>query len=395
VSIQNESIAWGNIFPAINIEGHLSTTYADDGSREGTFYSNSLVGTIRQVIFDYGVFSAISQAEYQSRRAQKQFMAQKQNLMLSVATTYMDVLLAEDQLRFAKANVKSLKNLKKVKARYEAGLATIADLKLAKAQLYNVKAEKEQNQNKLETSYYQLYLLTGEITRNLAVLKSGQKYQQTEKSLKQWVQIAKKHNYQLQAQKASKQAAREAISVASSNFLPSVSLVAGYTMQNFSGSSEGMLASNVFNEHIRSGSLRLNVSWNIFSGGRDFAERYQAAYAYERAKYQTVQTQRDIVRKTTNDFLAVNEQVKRVQALKQAVNASQTAYKQFKNRYKVGTADITEVLDQLKQLFEKKSRLAEAKYDYIKAVLRLKLNAGTLSKKDLVFFNQWLKSMPS
>jgi outer membrane protein len=72
------------------------------------------------------------------------------------------------------------------------------------------------------------------------------------------------------------------------------------------------------------------------------------------------------------------------------VKSSKLSYQQFIERYRIGTATITDVLDQQNSLFESTTKLASARYDYINAMLQLKYDAGTISLKDIRYFNSWL-----
>ena len=96
------------------------------------------------------------------------------------------------------------------------------------------------------------------------------------------------------------------------------------------------------------------------------------------------------MKKIETDFYNVISTIKRIQSLKQSVVAADSAYQQYQVRFKVGNATITDVLDQLKTLYQSESQLAEAKYAYITNMLNLKLDAGILSPEDIDDFNHWL-----
>ena len=46
--------------------------------------------------------------------------------------------------------------------------------------------------------------------------------------------------------------------------------------------------------------------------------------------------------------------------------------------------------DQQNSLFESTTKLASSRYDYINAMLQLKYDAGSISLKDIQYFNSWL-----
>ena len=58
--------------------------------------------------------------------------------------------------------------------------------------------------------------------------------------------------------------------------------------------------------------------------------------------------------------------------------------------YKVGTRNVVDLLQAEKNLYSAEN-LANAKYDYILANLRLALASGTIAPKDIVNINNLLK----
>lgn len=142
--------------------------------------------------------------------------------------------------------------------------------------------------------------------------------------------------------------------------------------------------------NAKSGAVILQFQWNILNGGTDYASIKKAAFEYQKEQFNTLEQQRSIKQKIETDFYNVISTIKRIQSLKQSVVAADSAYQQYQVRFKVGNATITDVLDQLKTLYQSESQLAEAKYAYITNMLNLKLDAGVLSPEDIDDFNHWL-----
>ena len=82
--------------------------------------------------------------------------------------------------------------------------------------------------------------------------------------------------------------------------------------------------------------------------------------------------------------------VANVTAQKQAVISATSALEATQVGYKVGTRNVVDLLQAEKNLYSAEKNLANAKYDYILANLRLDLSAGTITPGDLVSINNLL-----
>ena len=85
-----------------------------------------------------------------------------------------------------------------------------------------------------------------------------------------------------------------------------------------------------------------------------------------------------------------NSEISRVQALRQALESSQTALKATEAGYEVGTRTAVDVLDARRTLVQAQTNYSRSRYDYILNVLRLKQAAGNLDRKALEEVNAWL-----
>jgi outer membrane protein len=79
-----------------------------------------------------------------------------------------------------------------------------------------------------------------------------------------------------------------------------------------------------------------------------------------------------------------------VQALRQALESSQTALKATEAGYEVGTRTAVDVLNSRKTLVQAKTDYSGSRYDYIVSVLQLRLAAGNLDRPQLTEINGYL-----
>jgi outer membrane protein len=86
----------------------------------------------------------------------------------------------------------------------------------------------------------------------------------------------------------------------------------------------------------------------------------------------------------------VNATIAGIRALEQSVVSAESALKATEAGFDVGTRTIVDVLDSTRNLYNAKSNLAGARYDFINSVLTLKRAAGSLTESDIISINKGL-----
>ena len=102
-------------------------------------------------------------------------------------------------------------------------------------------------------------------------------------------------------------------------------------------------------------------------------------------------TERRVIQEVRSQFSNVVTLVANVNAQNQAVISATSALEATQVGYKVGTRNIVDLLQAEKNLYSAEKNLANAKYDYILANLRLALASGTISPSDIQDISNLLK----
>ena len=90
--------------------------------------------TLRQTIFDYGVWMNLRKANKTVAQAEVDYLAAEQDLIIRVASAYFNILAAEDTLEAEQAARQSIeKQLDQAQKRFEVGLIAITDVQEAQA----------------------------------------------------------------------------------------------------------------------------------------------------------------------------------------------------------------------------------------------------------------------
>ena len=100
---------------------------------------------------------------------------------------------------------------------------------------------------------------------------------------------------------------------------------------------------------------------------------------------------RQVTRNVRDVFNDVVSGIKRVNALKQAVVAGESAVEAKNEGFAAGLITNLDVLDAQRDLYQAQRNYLRARYDFILAVLSLEQSAGQLDEDDVRRVNAWLE----
>jgi len=383
--------AWAAVLPQLSGSIHKTDTSGKDTQPENAgatdYTSEGYSLNLTQTIYSHGKFAQISQASAVSAQAMAKFNYAQQELVLRAAERYFDVLAAQDNLAFTRAEKQSIAHqLKQTQQRFNVGLTAITDVHEAQARYDQSVAQDIAAENKLAISREVLREMTGKDHAELTSLQENTPLLEPNPTdVNEWVKTALLNNFLLLASRESVEAAYAGISKARAGHYPNLDFVASKVYNDIDA---GAGRTREKEETV----LSLQLSMAIFNGGAVMSQSREAGYRHQQSKEILEQTRRATERQARNSFLSVHANISQVKALKQALASSETALKATTAGFKVGTRTTVDVLDSQRDLFRAKLNYALARYEYIKETLRLKLAAGTLSKQDLNAINSWLGS---
>ena len=353
-------------------------------SNSGDFDAQGYTLSLTQPILNFGVFAGIGQARAEVRRAEAEYAAAQQQLMLSVAQAYLGALAAQDNVELAQAERNAIsQQLEVAEGRLSAGLGTITEVHDARARFQFSEASLLDAKNKLSDSLEALGELTGESNESLETLKNEiPTVRPQPENQAQWVKTAEEQNLSIIASQASYDASRKQVQIQRSGHFPSLALVGKVSKTE---SSPAMTTDGTNN------SVGVQLTVPIFQGGFVSANTSQAMHLREAARQQLEASRRSTKRQTRNAYAGVLTGIERVAALKQAVVAGESALTAKQTGFEAGINTNLEVLNAQRDLFIAKRDYAQTRYAYILDLLRLKQATGQLSEKDLREVNGWLR----
>lgn len=326
----------------------------------------------------------VGQANKQLAQSELELEAAKQSLVTRTAERYFEVLAAEDNLEFARAEKDSLKGqLEQAKQRFEVGLIAITDVQEAQAGYDRATANEIQARNQLDVRQEELREITSNYYESLSPL--GEEFPLTPPEpadIEAWTNTAIEQNLEIAAAQMASEIAHEEIRIQYADHFPTFDITGGHGF-NDQGGRFGAT-------EITQSDVGMEINFPIYRGGRTASRTREADHNHKASLERLEQARRSAYRRTRQAYLGVMTQISTVKALKQAVVSSTTALESTRAGFEVGTRTAVDVVEAERGLFESKRDYARARYDYILEILRLKEATGSLSPEDLSIANSWL-----
>ncbi len=387
--------ARGALFPQITAGGQYEERSADGGQviflptgPGSTVFNNETDSTgwqvnLRQTIFRWDQLVTLKQANKQVAKAEADYEAAQQDLIVRVTTRYFDVLAAEDRLRSIHADRLAIaRQLEQAKQRFEVGLIAITDVQESQAAYDQSVAAEIGAKRELATARELLREITGQYVPSLEAPGDEFPLPAPNPAAEQsWIDLAMDQNLALIASRLDEQIARDEIAFRRTGHYPTLELVANYS--DSQDETRDLIDNLSFDTDVTADSISLQLTVPLFSGGRTSSRVREAVYLHRAAREQLQRVARETERATRDAYLGVLSEISRVNALEQAVASSRTALEATQAGFEVGTRTIVDVLNSQRALYSAITNYYQSRYVYVGNVLRLKQAAGTLKVEDL------------
>ncbi len=343
--------------------------------------------TLTQPIYNRALFAGLRQARAEVRRADAQFAAARQDLIIRVAEAYFGLLATLDNVELAGAEkAANARQLEVAEGRLSVGLATITDVHDARARFQLARAQEIEAINEVRDRRQALREITGRVIRTIATVdRKAPLVEPDPPDLNKWVETALTQDPALIAASETASIAREEVKRQRAEHWPTLDLVGSLSDTDEDESIPGP------GIEIERTEIGLQLSVPIYQGGLITSLTKEAAHRYNAAQ-QDLEAQRRLTERAARAaFLGVTSGVTRIEALRQAVIASESASEAKTEGFKAGINTNLDVLDAQRDLFRAQRDMLDASYTYILNLLRLKRAAGIVNKNDLALINRWLR----
>ena len=362
-----------------NILGHPVTNRQD-------YISSNYAVSVRQPLYRRFNFVALEQAKFQVASAEANLDRNLQDLLTRVSGAYFDALMADETLGQVLVQKEAYAaQLKSSQRRFEAGQGTRTDIDDAQTRYDMILAQELEARQNVDYSRRQLQLITNQPVHQLAVLTPAhlQLVEPQPVRPEEWVQRGEDVNPELKALRANIQAAEQEVAKANAGHHPTVDLVAQRSRQQSA-------SENTINQGYLTTSVGLQVTIPLFAGGYYTSQARQAEAALDKARQQYEARRREIDLAIRKEHQGVAQGVLKVKALEQAERSADQAVYSNQKGFQAGTRTVVDILNAQQQRMNTPRDLANARYQYIMARIRLLSLAGSLSEEEISAINAWL-----
>ena len=394
--------ALGGLLPQVGFSA--SSTHTNFENRASNSAPVTIKGTsygldLAQPLFNASTWFSYKQAQTIDYKAELDFSAAQQDLIVRVAVSYFRILRANDALLAAQAEEAAIKRqLEQTKQRFDVGLIAITDVHEAQAAFDLSQVGRIRTQNQLDIAYEAIQAITGQQYSSISTVKPDYPINKPQPADPQaWADNALAGNFVLRGIEQAVEAARQNIKVKKSGHLPVVTLFGLYLAEDNDDSSSSVIdfggtptaVSFAPTDQVnKTAGIRLSLP--IYSGGVTHAASKQATYQLTEAQENYTLAQRKLVQQTRSLYSLVVTDILRIKARKQAIVSTESALKATEVGYDVGTRNIVDVLQSQRAVYRASRDYDNARYDYVIHMLQLKQATGQISPEDIHNINQWV-----
>lgn len=357
-------------------------------TNESHYPSRNQTLTVRQPLFRSYLAAQYRQAQAQVQDAEASLAQDEQNLAVRVSGAYFEAMLTHEQLALVLAQRAAYTTqLDAARKSFAAGAGTRTDVDEAQARLdMNLALELEARQN-VSYTLKQLETLVNQPIDKLATLDASrlELLEPQPNVLQDWIERAELNSPQLQSLKAQAEAAREEVKKAGSGHHPTLDAVAQWSRSE----SENVLN---FQSGYTNAAIGLQLNIPIFSGGYVSSAVRQALAGQEHAAQALEAGRRDLGVRVYKEFRGVTESIPKIKALELALRSADQLVLSSRKSFQAGSRTVIDVLNAEQQRTMVLRDLAQARYVYLIAKVRLLALVGAADIEAVASVNRLLKS---
>ncbi|MCO5112182.1 MAG: TolC family protein [Burkholderiaceae bacterium] len=320
-----------------------------------------------------------------------QWQAAEQAAMLRTAQRYFDVAVAQEALQVLDRQLQAVQKAStEAQDRYELGSLPITDTHEARARLAGLRAQRLAAQTDLDVKRRLLADSTGLPASSLAVQLPSQVQAPAPRDLTAWQSDAEASNPSLRMQALALDIARAEAHKHSLRAAATVDLVAQAGQDRLHGSGDfGSARNKSVNAMV---GVQINVP--LYTGGWRSAKQDEALALQAKAEAQVQSTREQVAQQVHGAWLGLSVGASRVQALGEALTASEARLDATRLGHEVGHRTLLDVLSAENDAAAARLALAQARTGLLLDHLRLAALAGQLDEDTLRSANQTLTRAP-
>ena len=352
-----------------------SQTNSDSGgtSSDTSSFPGSLSLSVNQSVYDGGRTEiSVRQAETNVQTERSRLFTAEQNVMLSGATAFVDVISARSVVELQTNNLNRLeKQLEATRERFKVGEVTRTDVAQAEARVDRAKADKIRATGDLTSSNSTYQRVFG---KRAGELQPPEEVKDLPREITEAVNYALENNFSLIAAKFEELSALDGVSLSQSSLRPTVTVSGSASHSETSGDADSSSTSL---------SLNANISIPLYQAGAVYSGIRSAKEEANRRRILVEAARRNVIETSSKAFTAWTTARAQAEALEAEVASAEIALEGVEQEALVGARTVLDVLDAEQERLSAQVRLVRASRDNFVAAYTLLSALGKLTAKNL------------
>lgn len=328
---------------------------------------------VRMPLWNQEARARYDQSQVQADAAEQVYRSRGLELLDRVGTSYLQVLQALDNRGLAQSQLVAVQGqLDRAEQRFKRGEGTRTDAALAQAAVDIAKAKVLEADDQILLARRTLRRLTGrdtpELNQPAADFKPGELLPNR---LTEWFETAERNSPTIQARQQAVMAARLGVKRQQAGHMPRVDLYASIARN------ENETLNNLGQTSVLK-TMGVQVNVPLYSGGGVDASVKQAVADQSRTEEELRLERESVQVEVQRNFQTVSTGPEKIEAYRRAVTSSEVAVTGAVRSQAAGLATTSDVLDAQARLYSAQRDLAQTRYDYLLAKLRLMAMSGLM-----------------
>lgn len=331
--------------------------------------------SIKQMLFD-GMFTSneVKRTKFEASAEQWTLIANAEDLALQVSKAYLNFLKTEALIKLAEKNIASHQEIyDQIKERTDSGLGSIADLSQVTGRLARAQANMISARNNSLDARTQFIRLVNMQPKELILPVPDADMLPKEKN--RGLELALENHPIIRSAQQDINAAQSFKSSINASYYPSLSLEVDANSDNDLAGESGI---NRFGTdvggHRNDATVMLRMRYNLFSGGKDVANKRNAAYKVSEAQEINYSAHRQVTESYGLAWNAFEMLGLQKNYIKQHIITAKDTQVVYKQQFDIGQRSLLDLLDTENELFQARQDYLDAEFNELSARYRL-LNA--------------------
>jgi adhesin transport system outer membrane protein len=371
--LQDLDIAEGGWRPSIDLQAstgsyETESPFTDNESRD--YESSNLELSVTQNLFNgYDTTYQINQAEARIDSALYEVYDTADNIALRATQAFFDVVKQRRLYQLSIENVAAHKKiLAKIRDRNMSGVGRRSQLQQTEGRLARAQAGQIAQQNNLEDSATQLHQILGRYV-NHESLNEPVLPVKSRMNLEELTDVALSNHPAMRVASSNIDAAQSEHLRSLRSRYPNVDLRLATEYGDDIGGLDG---------NTEETSIVINLSYNLYNGGRDSARQQQTISGVYEQKEFAARVRRQVINTLRLSWTADDLLIRQLVFLQDHVVKSGQTVESYQEEFFIGQRDLVDLLDAENEYNSAKNQYARAKYDSLTARYRVYEGIGQL-----------------